>query len=74
MSKHPKPQIVSETASLLRRGKSAVGHSRQAILVDPPGAKNKTTQLVEQLLKDEAETLTRKLIQLTLKANAKIVH
>jgi hypothetical protein len=35
----------------------------------PPGAKNKTTRLVEQLLSDEAENLTRKLIELAKKGN-----
>jgi hypothetical protein len=35
----------------------------------PPGAKNKTTRLVEQLLSDEAENLTRKLIELAKNGN-----
>jgi hypothetical protein len=40
----------------------------------PPGSKNKTTRLVEQLLDDEAETLTRKLIQLALNGNVRCLH
>ena len=40
----------------------------------PPGAKNKTTQLIEQLINDEAESLTRKLIQLALKGNVRCLH
>jgi hypothetical protein len=40
----------------------------------PPGAKNKTTRLVEQLLDDEAETLMRTLIQLALKGNVRCLH
>ncbi len=35
----------------------------------PPGAKNRATQLVEQLLTDEAETLARKAIELALSGN-----
>jgi hypothetical protein len=37
----------------------------------PPGAKNKTTRLVEQLLDDEAETLMRKVIELALEGNVR---
>jgi hypothetical protein len=40
----------------------------------PPGSKNKTTQLVEQLVEDEAENLTRKLIQLALKGNVRCLY
>jgi len=40
----------------------------------PPGAKNKTTRLVEQLLDDDAETLTRTVIQLALKGNVRCLH
>ena len=40
----------------------------------PPGAKNKTTRLVEQLLDDDAETLTRKLIQRALKGDVRCLR
>ena len=40
----------------------------------PPGARNKTTRLVEQLLDGEAETLTRTLIALALKGNVRCLH
>jgi hypothetical protein len=35
----------------------------------PPGSKNKTTRLVEQLVDDDAEKLTQKIIQLALDGN-----
>ena len=43
MSKHPKPQIVSETSEPVARGISAVGHSRQD-LVDHPESQREARQ------------------------------
>lgn len=40
----------------------------------PPGSKNRTTRLVEQLVSDEAETITRKLIQLALDGNVRCLQ
>jgi hypothetical protein len=40
----------------------------------PPGAKNRTTHLVEQLLTDEAETLTRKVIELALSGDVRCIR
>jgi hypothetical protein len=40
----------------------------------PPGARNKTTRLVEQLLDDEAENLTRTQIDLALRGNVRCLH
>ncbi len=40
----------------------------------PPGSKNKTTRLVEQLLADEADTITRILIEKALAGDAKCIQ
>jgi hypothetical protein len=40
----------------------------------PPGAKNRTTRLVEQLVGDEAERLTRKLIELALAGDVRCLQ
>jgi len=40
----------------------------------PPGSKNRTTLLVEQLVADEAERITRKLIQLALGGNVRCIQ
>ena len=40
----------------------------------PPGSKNQTTRLVEQLVADEAEMITRKLIALALAGNVRCLQ
>ena len=40
----------------------------------PLGSKNRTTRLVEQLVSDEAETITRKLIELALAGNVRCIQ
>ena len=40
----------------------------------PPGSKNQTTRLIEQLVGDEGEKLTRKIIELALAGNVKCLE
>jgi hypothetical protein len=40
----------------------------------PSGSKNRTTQLVEQLLAGQAETLTRKVIELALRGDVRCIR
>jgi hypothetical protein len=49
----------------------AVGLFRPGNPGRPPGSKNRTTQLVEQLLAGEAEKVTRKFIDLALAGNVR---
>ena len=74
MPKHPKPQSVSETSEPVATKKIRGRPFRPGNSGRPPGARNKTTRLVEQLLDGEAETLTRTLIALALQGNVRCLH
>jgi hypothetical protein len=74
MSEHPKPQTVSETSEAVSPKKIRGRPFRPGNSGRPPGARNKTTRLVEQLLDGEAETLTRTLIALALEGNVRCLH
>jgi hypothetical protein len=74
MSKSLKPGVVSECGEPVVAKKIRGRPFQPGNTGRPLGSKNKTTQLVEQLLDAEAETLTRKLIQLALKGNVRCLH
>jgi hypothetical protein len=40
----------------------------------PPGSKNKTTKMLEELVEGEAEKLTRKLLELALAGDVRCLH
>jgi hypothetical protein len=74
MSKHPKPQTISETSEPVAPRKIRGRPFRPGNPGRPPGARNKTTRLVEQLLDGEAERLTRTQIALALAGNVRCLH
>ena len=71
MSKHSKPQIVSKTSEPAAPKKIRGRPFEPGNPGRPPGARNKTTRLVEQLLDGEAEALMRTLIGLALDGNVR---
>jgi hypothetical protein len=74
MSKHPKAQTVVETGESAVPKKVRGRPFRPGNPGRPPGARNKTTRLVEQLLEGEAESLTRTLIGRALAGDVRCLH
>ena len=74
MSKHPRPQTASGTSEPVAPKKIRGRPFRPGNSGRPPGARNKTTRLVEQLLDGEAEMITRTLIALALEGNVRCLH